>query len=73
MSYPYVPDGPHYKKWAFSRATADFDCPKCGEKAGFFCVRPSGRKAWPPHTERCAQINDHPSVPAPTFKAEREN
>ena len=35
-------------------------CPKCGAPPGWACRRPSGRKAWPPHTERGVALTQLP-------------
>lgn len=42
--------------WAFSDAVRMHWCPKCGSFAGFHCQGPSGRKIWPPHSDRIAKL-----------------
>lgn len=44
--------------WMFTDAVAQVGCPKCGAVAGQSCCTPKGRKADPPHQERCKALTD---------------
>lgn len=45
-------------KWAFTQATREMDCPKCGALAGNHCVTPKGRDTNTPHGQRCKAYRD---------------
>lgn len=42
--------------WWFTDAERQVGCPKCRAVAGKTCRQPSGRKQWPPHTERTEAV-----------------
>lgn len=42
--------------WMFTDAVNQVACPKCGSPPTEKCRTPKGRKAWPPHMERCAAV-----------------
>lgn len=53
MSYKYYGRPTNWERWGFSIAVVNHECPKYGAPKEHCCSTPSGRKAWPPHTERC--------------------
>ena len=40
----------------YHEAVGQVDCPWCNAKAGDHCQTPKGRKAYPPHNERCDAV-----------------
>lgn len=43
-------------EWAFSIATNEYKCPKCGARKGEICRTPKGRKRPTPHGERVSLL-----------------
>jgi len=46
-----------WTKWMFTDSSV-MACPKCGAPKYHECVSPSGRKKWPPHSERLRALHD---------------
>lgn len=42
--------------WATSDAVRQHKCPKCNSDPGYYCESAKGRKVWPPHSDRIAQL-----------------
>jgi hypothetical protein len=43
-------------EFAFTIATREHACPRCGVPKGIYCSSPSGRKRMQPHSERTALL-----------------
>jgi hypothetical protein len=44
--------------WAYTDATFEVACPRCGAPAGYYCAQPMGRQAPTPHVERLTAYRD---------------
>jgi hypothetical protein len=53
IEYEYYGKPENWDKWGFSIAVVNYNCPKCLAPKEHCCVTPSGKKAWPPHNQRC--------------------
>lgn len=51
------PPGSKSTGWVHADAVIQVGCSRCGSTSGFHCKTPSGKKAWPPHTERIIEMN----------------
>lgn len=45
-------------EWAFTIATNEYVCPRCGAEKGQHCRTPSGRRTNHPHGERVHQLTE---------------